>query len=215
MIKPFTFNGGIAAPFDRDNVDTDLILPAAFMRTVSRKGLGKGLFHALRHNSLGSRTHDFILDRQPWNEATILVTGNNFGCGSSREHAPWALLDFGLRVLIASGFADIFRANCLQNGILTIEMPSASIAQIMATVGNPERAWLSVSLPDQTVTSAERSYSFDINPEVKTALLQGQDEIGRTEALIDEIEAFETKGKAEHVQLRDHIFAIVKNDLIF
>lgn len=171
----------IAAPMPIDNVDTDKILPGEFLKTVERKGLGRALFARMRYREDGSLNPDFVLNRVPWANARILVAGANFGCGSSREHAPWALLDFGIRCIIAESFADIFYNNCFKNGILPIVLANSEISALCETVARPEQARVGVDLVAQTVTFAEAiELPFDIAEGSKRALIEGRDEISET-----------------------------------
>jgi 3-isopropylmalate/(R)-2-methylmalate dehydratase small subunit len=185
-MTPFVHLAAVAAPLPMANVDTDQILAGQFLKTLSRQGLGRHLFHALRRDS------DFVLDRAPWNEAGILVALDNFGCGSSREHAPWALLDFGIRCLIAPSFADIFANNCVKNGILTITLPASDIESLLAMVAEPATARLEIDLPAQTIrTASGREWRFEIEPQRKQDLLLGTDEIARSMSFGDRISAYE------------------------
>jgi len=185
-MTPFVRHAAVAAPLPMANVDTDQILAGQFLKTLSRAGLGRHLFHALRQEP------GFVLDRSPWNEAGILVALDNFGCGSSREHAPWALLDFGIRCLIAPSFADIFANNCAKNGILTIILPRIDIATLLAIVSDPATARLEIDLPDQTIKAAGgRQWDFAIEPPRKQDLLLGIDAIARSMSLAERISAFE------------------------
>lgn len=189
-MQPFTTLTGIAAPLPMINVDTDMIIPKQFLKTIERTGLGKNLFDELRHNEDGSDKPDFILNRAPWTSAQILVTGANFGCGSSREHAPWALLDFGLRCIIAPSFADIFFGNCFKNGILPITLPQDQVDQLMrvAEAGQP----LTIMLEQQEVTTPDgQAYGFTIDSFRKHCLLNGLDEIGLTLEHQTDISQFE------------------------
>lgn len=171
-MTPFRRLTGVAAPLPIANVDTDMILPAAFLKTVSREGLGGGLFHNLRTRG------DFVLDRAPWTEAKILVTLDNFGCGSSREHAPWALLDFGISCIIAPGFAEIFQGNCFKNGMLPIALEWAEIEQLLADASDPETATLTVDLEAETIRRADgATLPFRIDPQRRKRLLEGLDDI--------------------------------------
>lgn len=171
----------IAAPLPVDNVDTDKILPAEFLKTVERKGLGRALFARMRYLDDGALNPDFVLNRVPWANAGILVAGANFGCGSSREHAPWALLDFGIRCIIAESFADIFYNNCFKNGILPVVLAIPELLELRETVSRPEQARVAVDLTAQTVTFAgARELPFDIPEGRKRALIEGRDEISET-----------------------------------
>src|SRR5512133_179025 len=191
-MQPFTTLTGVAAPLPMINVDTDMIIPKQFLKTIERSGLGKSLFHEMRYDDEGREIPSFVLNRPAWRNATILIAGENFGCGSSREHAPWALLDFGIRCVIAPSFADIFFNNCFANGILPVVLPAEAIAQL-ATVEGP----LTVDLPAQTVRAGSLSLAFQIEPARKAALLEGMDEIKRSEANLADIEAYEVRRRAE------------------
>lgn len=191
-MKPFTTLTGIAAPLLRANVDTDLIIPKQFLTTLVRSGLGRHLFHELRYDPEGREVPEFLLNREPYRKAEILLSGPNFGCGSSREHAPWALLDFGIRCVVAPSFADIFFSNCFSNGILPVVLPAERIARL-ATAEGP----LTVDLPAQTVSRGPLAFRFEIEPARKTTLLEGLDEIRRSEANLADIAAYEVRRRAE------------------
>ncbi len=192
----FTTVTGVAAPLPTINVDTDMIIPARFLKTIQRKGLGKNLFDAQRYRPDGSENPDFILNKAAYRRAQILVAGPNFGCGSSREHAPWALLDFGIRVVVAPSYADIFYANCFKNGILPITLPQAVCDQLMDDAKKGANARLTVDLEAQTITRPDGSIvKFDIDPFRREALLDGIDEIGLTEQKRVEIVAFEDQNR--------------------
>jgi 3-isopropylmalate/(R)-2-methylmalate dehydratase small subunit len=188
---------GIAAPLPMTNVDTDAIIPKQFLKTIKRSGLGKFLFNDLRFTPEGKEIPDFVLNREPWRKAQILVTGANFGCGSSREHAPWALLDFGIRCVIAPGFADIFFNNCFKNGVLPVILPQNQVDQLMQLAKSG--VTLTVDLETQTVTAYPQNinFSFTTDPFRRECLLNGLDDIGLTEKRAAEIAAYETKQKAE------------------
>ncbi|MFA7601656.1 MAG: 3-isopropylmalate dehydratase small subunit [Novosphingobium sp.] len=177
----------VAAPLPRANVDTDAILPSRFLKTIHREGLGEGLFADLRAEP------DFMLNRAPWDEAGILVALGNFGCGSSREHAPWALLDFGIRCVIAPSFADIFYNNCFKNGILPLVLSDEAVDELMTLASSPQTCRFIVDLPAQEVRAAGRCWSFDIDPKRKIDLLEGRDEIGRSLGFVDAIVEFERR----------------------
>jgi 3-isopropylmalate/(R)-2-methylmalate dehydratase small subunit len=187
-MKPFTTLTGTAAPLLRANIDTDLIIPKQFLKTLVRTGLGKHLFFEVRYDEQGRERGDFVLNQPAYRQAEILLAGPNFGCGSSREHAPWALLDFGIRCVIAPSYADIFFNNCFSNGILPLCLPLADVEAI-AAAGNP----VTVDLPAQTVTAGGKAYRFDIEPARKTTLVQGLDAIGQSLASLPAIEAFEAR----------------------
>jgi 3-isopropylmalate/(R)-2-methylmalate dehydratase small subunit len=176
-MRPFTRLTGIAAALPIANVDTDMILSAAFLKTVSRTGLGRGLFHALRFDADGRERPGFVLNRPPWREARILITLDNFGCGSSREHAPWALLDFGISCIIAPSFADIFHGNCFKNGMLPIRLPRGDIDRLMAEAERPETAGMTVDLESRTIVHAGGTLSFDLDAQRRERLLGGVDDI--------------------------------------
>lgn len=185
-MTPFNCLDAVAAPLPMANIDTDQILAGQFLKTLSRDGLGRHLFAALRQEP------GFVLDQAPWNDAGILIALDNFGCGSSREHAPWALLDFGIRCLIAPSFADIFANNCVKNGILTITLPHSDVDALLALVGDPATARLHVDLAQQTISaSGVREWRFAIDARRKQDLLLGMDEIARSMTFDDRISAFE------------------------
>jgi 3-isopropylmalate/(R)-2-methylmalate dehydratase small subunit len=191
-VTPFRRLTGAAAPLPIANVDTDMILPAAFLKTVSREGLGRGLFHNLRSGG------DFVLDRAPWDQAKILVTLDNFGCGSSREHAPWALLDFGISCIIAPGFAEIFQGNCFKNGMLPIALPRVEIDLLLADAGDPGRAMLTVDLEAETIIRADgTALPFRIDPQRRARLLEGLDDIAFALGFEDAIAAHEGRVRRE------------------
>jgi 3-isopropylmalate/(R)-2-methylmalate dehydratase small subunit len=187
-MTPFTTLKGLAAPLPLVNVDTDIIIPKQFLKTIKRSGLGGALFHDLRQNP------DFVLNTKPWDKAQILVAGANFGCGSSREHAPWALLDFGLRCIVAPSFADIFYGNCFKNGILPIPLPQHEVDALMEDAKAGKE--LVVNLPAQTITRANGPViAFEIDPFRKRCLVEGLDDIGLTLQHEAAITAFEEKRK--------------------
>ncbi len=190
-MTPFTTHTGIAAPLLMENVDTDLIIPKQFLKTLKRTGLGRHAFFDLRYDEDGRERADFVLNREPYRKATILLGGGNFGCGSSREHAPWALADFGIRCVIAPSFADIFYNNCIQNGILPALVERGTLEALAAYAG-PVR----IDLPEQTLKAGEFTFVFEIPPARKQALLGGLDEIGRTEECLPVVTAFEAAREA-------------------
>jgi 3-isopropylmalate/(R)-2-methylmalate dehydratase small subunit len=192
----FTTITSVAAPLPMINVDTDMIIPARFLKTIARKGLGSNLFDAMRFKPDGSENPDFVLNKPAYRQSQILVAGPNFGCGSSREHAPWALLDFGIRVIVAPSYADIFYANCFKNGILPITLPQEICEQLMDDAKKGANARLTVDLKAQTITRPDGSQiKFDIDPYRRDALLDGIDEIGLTEQKRVEITAFEDQNR--------------------
>ncbi len=198
MSMPFRRLSGIAAPLPLANVDTDMILPAAFLKTVSRKGLGKGLFYNQRFDADGNERHDFVLNRTPWRAARILVTRDNFGCGSSREHAPWALQDFGISCILAPSFADIFHGNCFKNGMLPIPLPHAHIDRLLDDAADPARAMLTVDLDAQKITRSDATeLPFQIDPQRRTRLLSGQDDIAMALQFEDAIAWHETNTRLQ------------------
>ncbi|MFB6275458.1 MAG: 3-isopropylmalate dehydratase small subunit [Halothece sp.] len=188
----FTTLTGIAAPLPRMNVDTDMIIPKQHLKTIKRTGLGKVLFDELRYQDNGEEIPDFILNQSPYRDAKILIAGDNFGCGSSREHAPWALLDFGIRCVIAPSFADIFFNNCFKNGILPIALPQAQVDTLMADAKNPDTATMTVDLSQQTIQRSNgEMISFTVDEFRKDCLLNGLDDIGLTLEKADKIAEFE------------------------
>lgn len=180
-MQKFTTLTGVAAPFPLRNVDTDMIIPKQFLKTIKRTGLGKALFYELRYDQSGNEISDFVLNKPAYRGAEILVTGENFGCGSSREHAPWALLDFGFRCVIAPDFADIFYNNCFQNGILAIKLPQEQVDKLMDDANRGANATLSVDLEAQEIRGPDGGViRFEIDPFRKHCLLNGLDNIGLT-----------------------------------
>ena len=183
----------VAAPLPMSNVDTDMIIPARFLKTIKRTGLAKGLFAALRYDAKGEKT-DFVLNRAPYDKAEILVAGENFGCGSSREHAPWALLDFGIRCVIAPSFADIFFNNCFKNGILPIVVPPEIHAKLLDDAGRGANARITVDLETQEIRGPDGGvFKFQVDGFRKHCLLNGLDDIGLTMQKGPAIDAFEAK----------------------
>jgi len=186
----------VAAPLPMINVDTDMIIPASYLKTIDRQGLGQGLFRAMRFKPDGSEDPSFILNQSAYRRAQILVAGPNFGCGSSREHAPWALLDFGIRCIIAPSYADIFYANCFKNGILPITLPQGICDQLMEDAKKGANARLSIDLEAQTITRPDgETIHFEIDAFRKHCLLNGLDDIGLTEQKNSSIAAFEDKNR--------------------
>lgn len=185
---------GVAAPFALMNVDTDMIIPKQFLKTIKRTGLGKSLFFDMRYQENGGEVGDFVLNRPAFRDARILIAGANFGCGSSREHAPWALLDFGIRCVIASSFADIFFNNCFKNGILPIVLPAGEVDGLMTIAQEKPGSQFVVDLPAQTITAPDgRVVAFEIDPFRKECLLGGLDDIGLTLQKAAAIDAFEVQ----------------------
>jgi 3-isopropylmalate/(R)-2-methylmalate dehydratase small subunit len=190
----FTKLTGVAAPLPMRNVDTDMIIPKQFLKTIKRTGLGKSLFFELRYDDAGKEISEFVLNQPAYRDAKILVTGENFGCGSSREHAPWALLDFGLRCVIAPSFADIFYNNCFQNGILPIMLPQADVDKLMDDARRGANATITVDLESQEIRGPDGgAIKFDIDPFRKHCLLNGLDNIGLTMEKHEHIQTFEEK----------------------
>jgi 3-isopropylmalate/(R)-2-methylmalate dehydratase small subunit len=193
----FTTLTGVAAPLPMINVDTDMIIPKQYLKTIERRGLGRGLFDEMRYRADGAEIPDFVLNRPAYRQARILVAGPNFGCGSSREHAPWALLDFGIRCIIAPSFADIFYANCFKNGILPIALPQEICDRLMDDAKKGANARLTIDLEAQTITRPDGStVPFEIDPFRKHSLLNGLDEIGLTEEKNAAITGFEAGNRA-------------------
>ncbi|MBI1339451.1 3-isopropylmalate dehydratase small subunit [bacterium] len=190
-MKPFVRLSGGAAPLPMANVDTDMIIPKQFLKTVSREGLAKGLFHELKTKPDGAPDPDFVLNRPEHANARILIARENFGCGSSREHAPWALIDQGLTCVIAPSFADIFYNNCFKNGLLPVVLPAPVVEDLMQQAGGPNHVF-TIDLERQQVTAPDgSSHSFEIDPGRKASLLAGLDEIGETLTHESDIAAFE------------------------
>lgn len=189
---------GVAAPLPLINVDTDMIIPKQFLKTIKRSGLGVNLFDEMRYDGDGNEIPDFVLNQPQYREAEILVAGENFGCGSSREHAPWAIRDFGIRCVIASSFADIFHNNCFKNGILPVTLPQEQVDLLMADAERGSNARITVDLENQTVTASDgTSFSFEIDPFKKRCLLEGLDDIGLTMEKADLVDDFERRSAAE------------------
>jgi 3-isopropylmalate/(R)-2-methylmalate dehydratase small subunit len=196
-MTPFTTLTGIAAPMPLVNIDTDMIIPKQFLKTIKRSGLGVNLFDEMRYTQDGAEIPDFVLNQPAYRQAEILVAGDNFGCGSSREHAPWALLDFGIRCVIATSFADIFYNNCFKNGILPIVLPQEAVDALMADARRGANARMTVDLPSQTVTTSDgQSFAFEVDAHRKHCLLNGLDDIGLTLEKAAAIDAYEARAKA-------------------
>ena len=192
-MEAFTRLDAKAAPLPLANIDTDQIIPKQFLKTVEREGLAKGLFYDLRFDEQGREKPDFTLNRPEYKGAAVLVTGDNFGCGSSREHAPWALMDFGVRCVIAPSFAEIFYGNCLNNGLLPVALPPEQVDELMDEARGGNHVF-SVDLESQTITAPSgRKVSFDIDPGRREKLLKGLDAIGETLMHAADIDVFEMK----------------------
>jgi 3-isopropylmalate/(R)-2-methylmalate dehydratase small subunit len=198
MMESFTKLEGTAAPLPLVNVDTDKIIPAKWLKTIKRTGLGDALFETLRYLEDGSENPDFVLNREPYRHAEILIAGENFGCGSSREHAPWALQGFGIRCVIAPSFADIFFNNCFKNGILPVVLPQEQIDILVRETSDPEQARLTVDLEKQEVVRARanEAFAFDVDPWRKHCLLNGLDDIGITTGRKAKIDDFEGRQRS-------------------
>jgi len=196
-MEPFEVLKGIAAPLPMINVDTDMIIPKQFLKTIKRSGLGKNLFHELRFDMQGNIKNDFVLNWDPYKQASILITGDNFGCGSSREHAPWSLLDFGFKCIIAPSFADIFYNNCFKNGILPIRLDQEKIDVLMSQANN--KMQLTINLDEQKIISEDKSsIKFEIDLFRKKCLLEGLDDIALTLQKKEKISQFEENIKTTH-----------------
>ena len=197
-MEPFTKLEGVAAPLNMINVDTDMIIPKQYLKTIHRTGLGKALFDELRHNPDGSEIADFVLNKPAYRHAQILVAGENFGCGSSREHAPWALLDFGIRCVIASSFADIFYGNCFKNGILPIKLPQEDVDKLMDDAMRGANARITIDLEAQEIRGPDGGcIKFEVDPFRKQCLLNGWDDIGLTMRSEDKISSYEAKHRVD------------------
>ncbi len=193
-MEKFSKLTGIAAPMQLVNIDTDMIIPKQFLKTIARTGLGKNLFDEMRYNLDGSEIADFVLNQPAYRHAEIIIAGDNFGCGSSREHAPWALLDFGIRCVISTSFADIFYNNCFKNGILPIVMPQEVVDLLMADAKKGANARQTIDLEAQTVTTSDgKVFEFDVDAHRKHCLINGLDDIGLTLEKGSAIDSFEKK----------------------
>lgn len=192
-MTPFTRHTGLAAPLARHNVDTDQIIPKQFLKRIERTGFGQFLFFDWRFTEDGERKPDFVLNQPRYHGASVLVSGENFGCGSSREHAPWALYDYGFRVLIASSYADIFYNNCVQNGLLPVKLAPDQITQLLDFIDREPGLTLTIDLENQTIDAKENLFhaAFEMNPERRQSLLKGLDPIGETLLHEDAIQVFE------------------------
>ena len=198
-MQKFDKLSGVAAPMDIMNIDTDMIIPKQFLKTIKRSGLGANLFFEMRFDNDGGEIEDFILNKADYRDAQILVAGDNFGCGSSREHAPWALLDYGIRCVISTSFADIFYNNCFKNGILPIKVSADERDTLMADARDSENPNLSIDLQAQTISRPNGPViSFEIDPFRKQCLLDGLDDIGLTLEKADKIESYEESRKQSH-----------------
>lgn len=190
---------GIAAPIKTMNIDTDMIIPKQYLKTIARTGLGKGLFSEMRYHEDGSDNKDFVLNKAAYKKASILVVGDNFGCGSSREHAPWALVDYGVKCIISTSFADIFYNNSFKNGLLPITVTQQELDSLFDDAEKGANATLTVDLAAQTITAPDgRTIQFEIDPFKKHCLLNGLDEIGLTMVKSKAIDSHEAKMKHAH-----------------
>jgi 3-isopropylmalate/(R)-2-methylmalate dehydratase small subunit len=196
-MEKFTRLEGVAAPLKIVNVDTDMIIPKQYLKTLKRTGLGKGLFSELRYREDGSENPDFVLNKPAYRNAKILVADNNFGCGSSREHAPWALMDFGIRCVISTEFGDIFYNNCFKNGLLPIKVSKEDLDKLFDDAERGANATLSIDLEKQEIRGPDGGVvKFDIDAHRKHCLLNGLDDIGMTHLKRDKIKAFEQQARA-------------------
>ena len=200
-MKEFKTLTAIAAPLAMINVDTDMIIPKQFLKTIKRQGLGINLFDEMRYDDDGDEKPDFILNQKPYRNAEILIAGENFGCGSSREHAPWALLDFGLRCVIAPSFADIFYNNCFKNGILPVQLPQDQVDILMERARDFPEEEITIDLEKQSVLAGNHKFEFELDPFRKHCLLNGLDDIGLTLEKSEHIQNFETKDKEKRAWL--------------
>jgi 3-isopropylmalate/(R)-2-methylmalate dehydratase small subunit len=197
-MEKFTVLEGVAAPLKMTNVDTDRIIPKQYLKTIKRTGLGTGLFAEMRYNADGSENPDFVLNKPAYRNAKIMVAGDNFGCGSSREHAPWALLDYGIRCVISTSFADIFYNNCFKNGVLPIKVSPEDLEKLFDDADRGANATLSVDLARQEIRGPDGGVvKFDIDPFRKHCLLNGLDDIGLTMVKSEKISGYEEKAKAQ------------------
>lgn len=184
---------GIAAPMDLVNIDTDMIIPKQFLKTIKRSGLGVNLFDEMRYDDDGNEKPDFVLNKPAYRDAKILVAGDNFGCGSSREHAPWALADFGIKAIVSTSYADIFYNNCFKNGLLPIVLPEEQVKVLMEDAEKGANARMEIDLEAQTITASDgQSFHFDLDPFRKHCLLEGLDDIGLTMEKAGAIETYES-----------------------
>ncbi|HEX7108267.1 MAG TPA: 3-isopropylmalate dehydratase small subunit [Aestuariivirga sp.] len=193
-MEKFETLNGVAAPLNIVNIDTDMIIPKQFLKTIKRTGLGKSLFYEMRYTQEGEELPEFVLNKTAYRRAQILVAGDNFGCGSSREHAPWALLDFGIRCVISTSFADIFYNNCFKNGILPIVVSPENLKKLLDDADRGSNATITIDLPKQEIRGPDGgTVKFDIDPFRKHCLLNGLDDIGLSLEKVSSIDAFEMK----------------------
>ena len=197
-MQKFTTLTGVAAPMPLVNIDTDMIIPKGFLKTIKRSGLGVNLFDEMRYDRQGNEIADFVLNKPQYRAAQILVAGDNFGCGSSREHAPWALLDFGIRCVISTSFADIFYNNCFKNGILPVVLPPEAVAHLMDDATKGENARITVDLAAQTVTASDGTqFGFEVDAFKKHCLMNGLDDIGLSLEKVSAIDSYENRAKQQ------------------
>ena len=193
-MEKFEKLAGVAAPMPLVNIDTDMIIPKVFLKTIKRSGLGVNLFDEMRYDREGNEKPDFVLNKTQYREAKILVAGDNFGCGSSREHAPWAIADFGIKCVVSTSFADIFYNNCFKNGILPVVLPQDQVDILMKDAEKGANSIIEVDLENQTIASSDGEvFSFEVDPFKKHCLLNGLDDIGLTMEKEDQITAYESK----------------------
>ena len=193
-MEKFEKLSGVAAPMPLVNIDTDMIIPKVFLKTIKRSGLGVNLFDEMRYDREGNEKPDFVLNKTQYREAKILVAGDNFGCGSSREHAPWAIADFGIKCVVSTSFADIFYNNCFKNGILPVVLPQDQVDILMKDAEKGANSIIEVDLENQTIVSSDGEvFSFEVDPFKKHCLLNGLDDIGLTMEKEDKITAYESK----------------------
>jgi len=192
-MKKFNILKGIPASLPMINVDTDMIIPKQFLKTIKRTGLGKGLFFEMRHDENGKKIKEFVLNKEPYNNSSILLAGKNFGCGSSREHAPWALLDFGIKCVISPSFADIFYNNCFKNGMLPIVLEEKQIEEL--TQYSERKESIKINLEEQEIVFGNKRIKFEIEPYKKKCLLHGLDDIALSLEQSEKISSYENKLK--------------------
>ena len=192
-MEKFELLKGIAAPLPMMNVDTDMIIPKQFLKTIKRTGLGKSLFFEMRYDENGKEINEFVLNNKPYNNSSILLTGKNFGCGSSREHAPWALLDFGIKCIISPSFADIFYNNCFKNGILPIVLDEKKIEELTHYSDRKEN--IEINLEKQSILFGNKEVKFEIDPFKKDCLMNGLDDIAMSLEKSEKISSYENKLK--------------------
>ena len=198
-MEKFQKLSGIAAPMPLVNIDTDMIIPKVFLKSIQRTGFGKNLFDEMRYNRDGTEIEDFVLNKPQYREAQILVAGDNFGCGSSREHAPWAIADFGIKCVVSTSFADIFYNNCFKNGILPVVLPQEQVDILMKDAEKGANARMEVDLENQTITTSDgETITFEVDAFKKHCLLNGLDDIGLTMEKASQIDAYEEKAKVAY-----------------